>query len=272
MGNRVRGLLLDLGHTVWDIKLSADDWLGAWRRIHGRLRQLKGDRVPPPEVLYREVWERILGRRLAYFRARGYRELPPELLFAEAFDRLGLDLPRTFYRECLETLARAELDTTCVAPSTGAVLAEIRGRGLKVGLVSNTMYPAELLRARLDELGLRDHFDVLAFSSEVGWRKPHPAIFQFALDRLRVGPAETVFVGDRVYEDVGGALRAGLQPVLTHQFRQEDPPPGVPVIRRLAELLELDAVLTGLRPPWACGVAPGEFGPDVGRPEPPGSQ
>ncbi len=271
MGNQIRAVLLDLGHTVWDINLSAEDWLAAWAKLHCRLRELIGAGAPSPEVLYREVWERVLGRRLAYFRARGYRELPPELLFAEAFGRLGLDLPGQFYRECLETLARAELATTRVAPGTGEVLAELRRRGLKVGLVSNTMYPAGLMRARLEEFGLQDRFDVLAFSSEVGWRKPHPAIFRFALERLGVPPAEAVFVGDRVYEDVGGALRAGLRPVLTHQFRREEPPPGVPVVRTLEDLLRLDAVLAGVRPPCAGGMAAGELGPDVGRPEPPGS-
>lgn len=271
MGNQIRAVLLDLGHTVWDLKLSVEDWRTAWAELHCRLRKLIGEAAPPPEVLYREVWERILGRRLAYFRARGYRELPPELLLAEAFGRLGLDLPGEFYRECLATLARAELATAEVAPGTGAVLAELRRRGLKIGLVSNTMYPAELIRTRLDEFGLRDQFDVLAFSSEVGWRKPHPAIFQFALERLGVGPAEAVFVGDRVYEDVGGALRAGLRPVLTHQFRQEAPPPGIPVVRTLHDLLRLDAVLTAVGPPCAGGVAADELGPDVRRAEPPGS-
>ncbi len=268
MGDRaVEAVLLDLGHTVWDIKLSADSWLTAWNALHGRLKGLIGDRAPPAEALYREVWERILGRRLAYFQARGYRELPPEALFAEAFGRLGLNLPRDFYRECLEAMARAELAATCPAPGA-AVLAELRRRGLKIGLVSNTMYPAELMEARLEELGLKGHFDVLAFSSAVGWRKPHPAIFQFALSRLGVRPERAVFVGDRVYEDVGGALKAGLRPVLSHQFRQEDPPPGVPVIRDLKELLELDALLAGR--PSAGGVAAGELGPDVGRPQAPG--
>lgn len=269
MGDTVRAVLLDLGHTVWDVRLSADDWFAAWQKLHGRLREVLGD-VPPPEVLYREVWERVLGRRLAYFKARGYRELPPELLFAEAFGRLGLQLPSRLYRECLEILARAELDTVCPAPEAPGVLAELRRRGLKVGLVSNTMYPAELVRARLEEFGLRDRFDVLAFSSEVGWRKPHPAIFQFALDRLGVSPANAVFVGDRVYEDVGGALRVGLRPVLSHRFRQEDPPAGVPVIRALDELLDLAAVLGKVGAPCAGGVTLGELSPDVGRPEPPG--
>ncbi|MER3397490.1 MAG: hypothetical protein C4315_00265 [Chloroflexota bacterium] len=267
-GRAVEAVLLDLGHTVWDIKLSTDNWLMAWQAIHGRLKRLIGDRAPPAETLYREVWERILGRRLAYFQTRGYRELPPEALFAEAFGRLGLSLPRDFYRECLEVLARAELETTCPAQGVRTVLAELRRRGLKIGLVSNTMYPAELMAARLEELSLKDHFDVLAFSSAVGWRKPHPAIFQFALSRLGSRPERAVFVGDRIYEDVGGALKAGLRPVLSHQFRQEDPPPGVPVIRDLKELLELDALLAGR--PCPGGVAAGELGPDVGRPQPTG--
>ena len=52
-------------------------------------------------------------------------------------------------------------------------------------------------------------------------RKPDPRIFAEALERMAVGPAETVFVGDRLYDDVSGAQAVGMRAVQTRQFRQE---------------------------------------------------
>jgi putative hydrolase of the HAD superfamily len=73
----------------------------------------------------------------------------------------------------------------------------------------------------------------------VGTRKPDPAIFGDALSKLGVDAANTVFVGDRLLDDVGGAQAAGMRTVLTREFRSEEPDggpsPGA-VIERLEEL------------------------------------
>ena len=60
------------------------------------------------------------------------------------------------------------------------------------------------------------------FSSEIGVRKPDPRIFQEALRRVGGQPAGTVFVGDRLYDDVGGAQTAGMRAIQTVQFRREE--------------------------------------------------
>jgi putative hydrolase of the HAD superfamily len=51
---------------------------------------------------------------------------------------------------------------------------------------------------------------VAVFSSEVGWRKPHPAIFERALDALGVAAGEALFVGDKLATDVAGAAALGM--------------------------------------------------------------
>ena len=48
------------------------------------------------------------------------------------------------------------------------------------------------------------------FSSEVGWRKPHPAIFERALEALDVAPERAIFVGDKLSTDVAGASALGM--------------------------------------------------------------
>jgi epoxide hydrolase-like predicted phosphatase len=92
-------------------------------------------------------------------------------------------------------------------PAMFALAEELRATGLKVGLLSNSWgntYP----RARIDAL-----LDPVVISGEVGLRKPHPAIYELALDRLGV-PAHRVLFIDDAEPNVLGARKVGLQALL----------------------------------------------------------
>jgi putative hydrolase of the HAD superfamily len=106
--------------------------------------------------------------------------------------------------------------------STHALLDSLRERGLRTGLVSNAFDPGWLLRSDLERMGLADRLDVAVFSSEVGKRKPHNAIFAAALDALGVEGERALFVGDRRFEDVRGAKEVGMTTVQAYWFRADD--------------------------------------------------
>jgi putative hydrolase of the HAD superfamily len=106
--------------------------------------------------------------------------------------------------------------------ATHALLDSLRGRGLKTGLVSNAFDPGWLLRNDLERMGLSERLDVAVFSSEVGMRKPHKAIFAAALEPLGVEPERALFVGDRRFEDVRGAKEVGMKAVQAYWFRADD--------------------------------------------------
>jgi putative hydrolase of the HAD superfamily len=105
---------------------------------------------------------------------------------------------------------------------THALLDSLRERGIATGLVSNAFDPGWLLHEDLARMGLRDRLDAAVFSSEVGMRKPHPVIFETALDRLGVEPTDALFVGDRRYEDIRGAGEVGMTTVQAVWFRADD--------------------------------------------------
>jgi FMN phosphatase YigB (HAD superfamily) len=104
-------------------------------------------------------------------------------------------------------------------------LVALRERGLRLACVSNAFMPAEVLARILGERGLGD-FELVISSCDVGYRKPHPAIYEEALAALALAPADAVFVGDRVVADVEGPAGLGMRTVLTHQYKQEDPASG----------------------------------------------
>ncbi len=109
-----------------------------------------------------------------------------------------------------------------VGDSTHALLDSLRERGLKTGLVSNAFDPGWLLRDDLVGMGLAERLDVAVFSSEVGKRKPHEAIFAAALEPLGLEAERAVFVGDRRFEDVRGAKAVGMTTVQALWFRADD--------------------------------------------------
>ena len=113
---------------------------------------------------------------------------------------------------------------TQLASTTHALLESVRERGLKVGVVSNAFDPPALLHRDLEQLGVAERLDFAVFSSETGVRKPHPAIFQRALDALGVAAARTLFVGDSLSIDIAGARALGMHTCQAVWFRADDDP------------------------------------------------
>jgi len=113
-------------------------------------------------------------------------------------------------------------------------LEALRERGLALAVVSN--WDCRLHRI-LGDNGLTPYFDAVVVSSEVGWRKPHPAIFERAFAALSVRPSEALHVGDSKGDDIDGAAAAGVRAVLID--REGRGPAGVPAVRDLREIVAL---------------------------------
>jgi putative hydrolase of the HAD superfamily len=71
-------------------------------------------------------------------------------------------------------------------------------------------------------MGIAQRLDVAVFSSEVGWRKPHPAIFARALEAVGVEPGQTLFVGDTLATDIAGASALGMHTCQALWFRADE--------------------------------------------------
>jgi putative hydrolase of the HAD superfamily len=140
----------------------------------------------------------------------------------ELLQGFGVDLSEDDLERFLEAEHAAWEPARQIGDSTHALLDSLRERRLKTGLVSNAFDPGWLLRNDLERMGLAERLDVAVFSSEVGMRKPHEAIFAAALGPLGVAPERTLFVGDRRYEDIRGAREMGMATVQAYWFRADD--------------------------------------------------
>ena len=103
------------------------------------------------------------------------------------------------------------------------VLDWLMDRGIALGVVSNTMFSAEVLHWELTRHGLANGFGFVMSSADYGLQKPRPAIFATAVARLGLRPQEVWFVGDNFEKDIRGALQAGLAPVWYNPQRSPCP-------------------------------------------------
>jgi putative hydrolase of the HAD superfamily len=153
-----------------------------------------------------------------------------------AFAQLDLEpMPDAFF----EHLASRFLDpaTWHVFPDVRPALAALRQRGLVLGVVSNWAWQLPEL---LDDLGIGQQLDFVAASARIGYDKPHPGIFEWALGQSGLPPASILHVGDHLDADVQGARGAGIDAVLIDRRGRHQPPPeDVVVISDLAQLVTL---------------------------------
>ncbi len=173
--------------------------------------------------------------RLADLRRRAAEAMRPALSPPAA------DLPT-------DELTAALLDALVFAPyqDVPPALAALRADGAALVVVSNWDVS---LHERLAETGLRALVDAAVASAELGLAKPDPGIFRHALELVGADPEASWHVGDTPEVDVVGARAAGLRPVLVDRDGTAAAPPGVPVLRDLADLPALVATdgLVGLK-------------------------
>jgi putative hydrolase of the HAD superfamily len=99
-------------------------------------------------------------------------------------------------------------------PEVVPLLRRLRSDGLRVGVLSNTVWPRAWHEEFFARDGVLDLLDGAVYSSEVPWTKPAPEAFHAAMAAVGVDdPAACVFVGDRLFDDVWGAANAGMRTI-----------------------------------------------------------
>ena len=156
-------------------------------------------------------WEELTRRQKTY--SDWAQEKLIQLTEAEIWCRWILpDYPR----EKIELIA-AELTLAWserkghTIPNTGAeeTLVELKRRGYRLGIISNTMSTLDIPRC-LDAFGWKDYFEVVVLSSVLKCRKPAPEPFWEAARALNVEPGRCAYLGNRISRDVVGCKRAGF--------------------------------------------------------------
>ena len=183
------------------------------------------------------TWADVLGvTRLTFMAAFG-AVLARGRQFYEVFDFLGFS-DRAQYRPQVAA-AYGGFQAIDLYPDALPAIDSLRAAGYRLAIVANQ--PMERT-AELRALGVE--VDVMAMSDEFGFHKPAPEFFAHALTLIgATDPADVVYVGDRLDNDVHPAAVAGMRPVWLRRgpwalITTDSPPTGTLVVDSLTELVE----------------------------------
>ena len=236
----VRAVLCDLDDTLFDHTHASRCAVAELHRAVPGFRCWSADEFTSR---HREMLEtlhlEVLAGRLSISGARieRFKRLLIAANVAEA-DRVAPDIART-YRCAYETASQP-------LPGAGSLLSALKARGIRTAVVTNNLVSEQ--RSKLAHCRLEADVDALVTSEEVGVQKPDPRIFQAALDRVGVRPAEAVMVGDAWATDIEGARAAGVRPIWLNRFGVTSPDPTVQEIRRLEPVEDVIEMIVSYRP------------------------
>jgi HAD superfamily hydrolase (TIGR01509 family) len=98
-------------------------------------------------------------------------------------------------------------------PDAVPTLSALRDRGFRLASVTNRGYSGPDFWEEVRQLGFGELFETVVVSCDVGYMKPHPRIYEVALDRLGVEAPECLMVGDNLRADVEGPKTLGMMAV-----------------------------------------------------------
>ena len=103
---------------------------------------------------------------------------------------------------------------TVTDPDAHELLTRLRADGLRVGILSNTVWPRSWHEEFFSRDGVLELIDGAVYTSEVPWTKPAPEVFHAAMAAVGVPAASAcVFVGDRLFDDIWGAQQVGMRTI-----------------------------------------------------------
>jgi len=141
-------------------------------------------------------------------------------MWRRALVRFDVESPALALR-CAESFEAARSDMYKMFPGAYEALDALRGRGLRLGLLTNGLVATH--REKILRLNLEPHLDAVFLSDEIGFSKPDKRAFLHACEALDALPTETVMVGDRYDKDICGATNAGLKTVWINARNEQIP-------------------------------------------------
>lgn len=244
---RIEAVLFDFDDTLIDWSQQAHSGSEIYRRHMDNVYQhLQAQSVilPEREILFRCYQDTII--RAWEEAKKTWAGVSFCLALQQTFAAFAIDLDDQMLDEVLHAFDWQPVPGVTLYVDTIETLSALRTQGYKIGLVTNSMMPMWMRDVELQAYQILEYFDARVTSGDVGYMKPHPAIYEYILDQLGVSPQQAVFVGDRPENDIAGANAVGLisvmmsPPHLQHNLDKIRPNF---TIKQLHELLPILAAL-----------------------------
>lgn len=212
----LKAILFDMDDTLIDWSQRSQDWQVFEREHLARVFHYIAKEVHPvraPEAFYDAA--RTLSRQAWQDAERDLHAPHLGAVMRSALARIGVPPNLIDIDACLRAYDWQPIGGVAAYPDAVEVLPVLASHGVKIGLITNAFQPMWMRDRELEAYGLLAHFaDCRLSAADVGYLKPHPAIFEAALQCLDIQANEAVFIGDNLEADIAGAQSIGMRAVL----------------------------------------------------------
>lgn len=217
METQLKGILFDFDDTLIDWSEVDLEWRDIESSRLSKVHEYINRDVQPFEVLLSDLITAYMNNtRDAWAEGRSTLRAPnmPEVLMSTLTD-LGVAHDKLKQDDLLTAYDWGTVPGTFVFPDVPPVLEELIANNIKIGIVTNASQPMAMRDAELVSHKLMDYFpDCRLSAADAGYLKPHPRIFEYALNVMGTSADETVFIGDNPVADIAGAQAAGMRAIL----------------------------------------------------------
>lgn len=230
----VEAVVFDWGGTLtpWHEVDLPQQWRVFAREVHGL--PVDDPRMPLDDLAEADS----LALRLAEAEERAWsrgRQGHESASLAAIFEEAGLDPTHDRHLLALAAYQRFWEPHTHTDPQVRPLWESLHDNGIRVGVLSNTIWTRDYHREVFERDGVLDLLDGDVYSSEIHVVKPHREAFLLACEAVDVAPERAVYVGDRLFEDVYGPQQVGMRAILV-------PHSDIPTNQRVSVEVEPDAV------------------------------
>lgn len=215
----VETVFFDLGNTlVHNRELHHETIRRACRALADECLNL-GYTVDPAE-LARRHFERLT----AYyeFREIDFIELSADVILRRTLQKLGVtDLLEQDLIRMLRRFYEVTQQNWFLTPGVPDTLCILKEGGLRIGLISNASYEADVMRL-LNKYDLARFLNPIVISAHVGFRKPRAEIFAYALEKAGSSKEAAVMIGDSLLSDIHGAGKFGMRTIWFKRYYPEN--------------------------------------------------
>lgn len=238
--NKPKMILFDYGHTLVEEP--------GWDESRARRELMKYITKNPRGCTLEDI-EKVTGliyeNELEAIHEMGY-EVAGQATDRVLFESLGIEHSLTPVER--ETVFWDGASAGRIMEGVDEVLDYLAGKNIRTGVISNLIWSGEALEIRLNRLLPNHHFEFFMTSCDYLFRKPHPMMFNIALQKAGLSGEEVWYCGDNPQADVEGSAQAGIFPVwyespleCAYRDKTKETPPKCEClhIHRWSEMIEL---------------------------------
>jgi putative hydrolase of the HAD superfamily len=189
--NNIKAILFDLDNTILDRTSTFNNFTKSFLKTYFDHFEMK-----------QEIFDRII-----YLDQDGYKD--KQELFSELLEELPWKL-KPLKTELLDFYSTEYVKNAVLMENAREMVQHLRKK-YKTGLITNGKTVIQY--GKIDQLEIRNDFDLIIVSEEAGIKKPDPKIFELALRKLELSPEQCIFIGDHPVNDIEGAAKIGMKTI-----------------------------------------------------------